>query len=58
MPKKKKLVGGEEELKPIELPEEEDDKVLPLPIEDDLGLAEDDLDDEDDEEEAEEGEEF
>ena len=54
MPKKKKLPMEEgdtkaEELKPIELPEEED-KDLPMPVEDDLGLGDDDADDEDEEE--------
>jgi hypothetical protein len=56
MPKKKKLVGDDEDLKPIELPEE-DDKVSPVSVEDDLGLPEEDLED-DEEEEVEEVEEF
>jgi len=50
MPKKKKLVGDDEELKPIELPED-DDKVLPVADDDGLGLDDDDTDEEEDEEE-------
>jgi len=47
------LVGEDEELKPIELPED-DDKVLPVADDDGLGLDEDGEEDEEDEEEVEE----
>lgn len=49
MPKTKKIVE-DENLKPIEISEEDDDKVLPLPTEDEE-LADEDSDEEEDEEE-------
>jgi hypothetical protein len=51
MAKNKKIVG-DDELKPIDIPEE-DDKILPLATEDEDLLVDDD-DEEDEEEEAEE----
>lgn len=46
MPKNKKDMG-DEDLKPIEIPEEDDDKILPIPEEDDL--SGDELDDDEEE---------
>lgn len=46
---KKKNVVGDDDVKPIELPEEEDDKILPLSTEDGELLDDDDMDEEDEE---------
>jgi hypothetical protein len=55
MAKNKKRTGDDEDLKPIDIPEEED-KVLPVPTEDEELLT-DELDEED-EEEPEDGDVF
>ena len=53
MPKKKNLVGDDEELKPVELPEEEEKAVG---ADDEMDFSEDESEEEEGEEE--EGEEF
>ena len=50
---KNKKIAVDEDLKPIDIPEE-DDKILPLTSEDEDLLGDDDMDEEEDEEEAEE----
>ena len=42
---KKKIVGDDDVIRPIDLPEEEDDKVLPIPTEEDE-LLDEELEDE------------
>ena len=56
MPKNKKK-SVDEDLKPVDLPEEEDDKVLPIPTEDEELIAEE-LEEDEEEESEDDGDVF